>query len=304
MLGCPNTSPASSQESQGVISDILSGNFLIGLREGLEAALIVSILVAYLKKTGRTDRLAALWAGVGAAVGVSLAVGALLVFTSHELSFKAQETFGGTMSVIAVGFVTAMVFWMKRNSRALSGELKQKADAALTGGALAMATTAFLATGREGLETALFLWPSLKATGYDAGLGAVLGIAGAVVLAYLLYKRSVKLNLAAFFKFTGAGLVVVAAGVLAYGLKDLQEADVLPGIGSRAFDIAGTVPPSSWYGTLLRGVFNFQPDPTWLQVVAYLAYLGPVMYLFLRDPGRTTRREPAQRSVAAGLPST
>ncbi|MEO5680869.1 MAG: iron uptake transporter permease EfeU [Acidimicrobiales bacterium] len=204
-----------------MISDILSGNFLIGLREGLEAALVVSILVAYLKKTGRTDRLPALWLGVGTAIGLSLAVGALLVFTSHELSFRAQETFGGVMSVIAVGFVTAMVFWMKRNSRTLSGELKGKADAALSGGALAMASTAFLATGREGLETALFLWPSLKATGYDAGVGAVLGIAGAVVLAYLLYRRSVHLNLAAFFKVTGAGLVVVAAGVLAYGLHDL-----------------------------------------------------------------------------------
>jgi len=282
-----------------VVSDILSGNFLIGLREGLEAALVVSILVAYLKKTGRTDRLPALWLGVGAAVGISLAVGALLVFTSRELSFKAQETFGGTMSIIAVGFVTAMVFWMKRNSRALAGDLKEKADAALSGGALAMASTAFLATGREGLETALFLWPSLKATGYDAGLGAVLGIVGAIVLAYLLYRRSVSLNLATFFKLTGAGLVVVAAGVLAYGLKDLQEAGILPGIASRAFDISSTIPPSSWYGTLLKGIFNWQPDPTWLQVVAYLAYLGPVMYLFLHNPRRTTSREPTHCVVAS-----
>ena len=270
-----------------MISDILSGNFLIGLREGLEAALVVSILVAYLKKTGRTDRLPALWIGVGAAVAISLVVGGLLVFTSHELSFKAQETFGGVMSIIAVAFVTAMVFWMKRNSRTLSG------------GALAMASTAFLATGREGLETALFLWPSLKATGYDAGLGAVLGIVAAVVLAYLLYKRSVKLNLAAFFKFTGAGLVVVAAGVLAYGLKDLQEASVLPGIGSLAFDVSSTIPPSSWYGTLLKGIFNWQPDPTWLQVVAYLAYLIPVMYLFLRTPRPSEAREPAQQGVTS-----
>jgi len=283
-----------------VISDILSGNFLIGLREGLEAALVVSILVAYLKKTGRTDRLAALWLGVGAAVGISLTVGAVLVFTSHELSFKAQEAFGGTMSVVAVAFVTGMVFWMKRNSRTLSGELKGKADAALSGGALAMASTAFLATGREGLETALFLWPSLRATGYDAGVGALLGILGAVVLAYLLYKRSVHLNLAAFFKFTGAGLVVVAAGVLAYGLKDLQEAGVLPGIGSRAFDISSALPPSSWYGTLLKGVFNWQPDPTWLQVAAYLGYLVPVMYLFLRNPRRAVSPTPVRSAASRG----
>jgi len=270
-----------------LISDILSGNFLIGLREGLEAALVVSILVAYLKKTGRTDRLTALWLGVGAAVGLSLAVGALLVFTSHELSFTAQETFGGVMSLIAVAFVTGMVFWMKRNSRTLSGELKGKADAALSGGALAMASTAFLATGREGLETALFLWPSLRATGYDAGLGAVLGILGAIVLAYLLYKRSVVLNLATFFKLTGAGLIVVAAGVLAYGLKDLQEAAVLPGIAVKAFNISSTIPPSSWYGTLLKGIFNFSPNSTWLQVTAYIGYLVPVMILFFRPSPAT-----------------
>lgn len=282
-----------------MISDILSGNFLIGLREGLEAALVVSILVAYLKKTGRTDRLAALWLGVGSAVGLSLAVGALLVFTSHELSFKAQEIFGGTMSIVAVGFVTGMVFWMKRNSRTLSGELKEKADAALTGGALAMASTAFLATGREGLETALFLWPSLKATGYDAGTGAILGILGAIVLAYLLYRRSVHLNLATFFKLTGAGLVVVAAGVLAYGLHDLQEAGAIPGIGAQAFDVSSTVPPSSWYGTLLKGVFNWQPDPTWLQIVAYLAYLVPVIYLFLRKP----RQKVPSRTVPSSAAS-
>jgi len=283
-----------------LISDILSGNFLIGLREGLEAALVVSILVAYLKKTGRTDRLAALWVGVGAAVTISLAVGGVLVFTSSELSFRAQEMFGGTMSVIAVCFVTGMVFWMKRNSRTLSGELKGKADAALSGGALAMASTAFLATGREGLETALFLWPSLRATGYDAGAGAVLGILGAILLTYLIYKRSVHLNLAAFFKVTGAGLVVVAAGVLAYGLKDLQEAGAIPGIAARAFDISSTIPPSSWYGTLLKGVFNWQPNPTWLQVVAYLTYLVPVMYLFLRSPSRAASPKP----TPAGAPST
>jgi len=272
-----------------VFTDVLTGNFLIGLREGLEAALIVAILVAYLRKTGRGDRLVAVAAGVTVAVILSLSAGALLVFTSHELSFGAQEIFGGTMSIVAVGFVTAMVFWMKRNSRNLSTELHHKTDVALQGGATAMALTAFLATGREGLETALFLWPSLRATGYQAGTGALLGILTAVVIAYLIYRRSIHLNLAAFFRFTGAGLVIVAAGVLAYGVHDLQEADLLPGLTARAFDISNTVPPSSWYGTLLKGIFNFQPDPTWLQVCVYLAYLLPVMWLFLRPGERIAR---------------
>jgi high-affinity iron transporter len=289
-----------------VLKDLLNGNFLIGLREGLEAALVVSILVAFLKKTGRTDRLPALWAGVGAAVVLSLSVGALLFFADHNLSFKAQEGFGGGTSVVAVAFVTWMIFWMKRNSRSLSGELHEKATAALQGGALAMAVTAFLATGREGLETALFLWPALKASAsggsYTVGAGAVLGITVAIVLAYLLYRRSIHLNLAKFFRYTGAGLVVVAAGVLAYGVHDLQEAGILPGLNRLAFDISSTISPASWIGTLLKGIFNFQPDPSWAQVVVYVAYLVPVMVLFLRKPA-AAKQQPGSRSVAPSASS-
>lgn len=283
-----------------MFTDVLTGNFLIGLREGLEASLVVAILVAYLRKTGRGDRLPAVAVGVGAAVALSLGFGALLVFTSNELPFKQQELFGGGMSIIAVCFVTWMIFWMKRNSRSLATELHTKTDHALQGGMLAMAATAFLATGREGLETALFLWPSLRASGYHAGTGAVAGIVASVVLAWLIYRRAVHLNLATFFKVTGAGLVVVAAGVLAYGVHDLQEADVVPGLGARAFDVSNTIPPSSWYGTLLKGIFNFQPDPTWLQVVVYLAYLIPVMAIFLL-PARG-RGRPAVTGTADASP--
>ncbi|HZQ85835.1 MAG TPA: iron uptake transporter permease EfeU [Acidimicrobiales bacterium] len=274
-------------------------NYLIGLREGLEASLVVGILVAYLVRTGRRDRLAPVWIGVAVAVAASLAVGAALTFTQHSLSFEAQEGFGGVMSIIAVAFVTWMIFWMRRQSRHLKAELQHRVDLAVTGGALTLALMAFLAVGREGLETALFLWPTLQSSGSGVGpgLGAVTGLLTAVVIGWLIYRRSVHLNLATFFKVTGAGLVIVAAGVLAYGLHDLQEASILPGLHTLAFDVSATIPPSSWYGTLLKGIFNFSPETTWLQAVAWVGYVAPTMVLFFRP-----HREPS--SAPRGPAST
>jgi high-affinity iron transporter len=265
-------------------------NYLIGLREGLEASLVVGILVAYLVRTGHRDRLAPIWTGVGVAVGLSLGVGALLTFTSNSLSFEAQEGFGGVMSIVAVAFVTWMVFWMRRTARSIKGELEGKLHEALTMGTQALVVTAFIAVGREGLETAVFLWSAVQAAGHDNGsttapvVGATLGLATAVVLGWLLYRRAVSLNLAKFFTVTGAGLVLVAAGVLSYGCHDLWEAGVLKGgfFDKVAFDVSRTIPPSSWYGTLLKGVLNFRPDPHVFEVVVYLAYLVPTLVLFFR----------------------
>jgi high-affinity iron transporter len=270
-------------------------NFLIGLREGLEAALVVGILIAYLVRTDNRKSLTPVWIGIGVAVAASLAVGAALTFTSHSLSFKAQEGFGGLMSIIAVVFVTGMVFWMRSQSRALKHELQSRLDVALAGGAAALFLVALLSVGREGLETALFLWSNIQAAGSSTSpiLGAAIGLVCAVIIGWLIYRQSVKLNLATFFKVTGALLIVVAAGVLAYGVHDLQESTLLPGLHSLAFDVSSTIPPSSWYGTLLKGIFNFSPDFTWLQVVAYVGYLVPVMYLFFR-PVRTPVARPAQ----------
>ena len=276
--------------------------FLIGLREGLEASLVVSILVAYLVRTGRRDALRMVWAGVGVAIGLSLGFGALLTYTSAELSFRQQELLGGSLSIIAVAFVTWMVFWMRRTARHLKGELEGQVKVALAAGGSALALVAFLAVGREGLETALFLWAAAQAPGSGVSklLGALLGLGAAVVLAYGLYHRSVKLDLAKFFTLTGALLVVVAAGVLSYGVHDLQEADVLPGLNSLAFDVSAQVPPDSWYGTLLRGTVNFTPATTVLQAVAWVAYLLPVMALYFRPhrsaPAASTARTPQTTS--------
>jgi high-affinity iron transporter len=261
-------------------------NLLIGLREGLEASLVVSILVAYLVRTGRRDRLRHVGLGVAAAVALSLAVGGLLTFTSSELSFEAQEAFGGTLSIIAVAFVTWMVFWMRRASRFLKSELDERMRTALTMGTAAVVTTAFLAVGREGLETSFFIWAAVRATGDGVApiTGASIGIALAVVLAYLLYRGSVRINLGTFFRWTGAGLIVVAAGVLAYGVHDLQEAGILPGLHSLAFDVSSAIPPSSWYGTLLKGTVNFSPATTWLELSVWVAYIVPVMAVYFTKP--------------------
>jgi high-affinity iron transporter len=269
-------------------------NFLIGLREGLEASLVVGILVAYLVQTGRRDRLTAIWAGVGAAIALSLGIGALLSFGSAQLSFHAQEAFGGIMSIIAVGFVTWMVFWMRRAARSMKRELHGRLDRALAMGTAALVTTAFIAVAREGIETALFVWSAVQSAGDGAQplVGVILGLAVAAVLGWLLYRRAVTINLAKFFTWTGAGLIVVAAGVLAYGIHDLQEAELLPGEHALAFDVSGTIAPTSVGGTLVRGIFNVGPAMTWLEVAAWFAYLIPVMVLFFRGT-------PAAQPVAA-----
>ncbi len=280
-------------------------NFLIGLREGLEASLVVSILVAYLVRTGRRDRLPYVWAGVAVAVSLSVAFGAVLTYTQTTLlrTDEAREVFGGVLSLLAVGFVTWMIFWMRKASRGIGRELQGKLDAAVAMGSLAVVVMAFLAVAREGLETALFMFTAVQAAGSTVGplVGFVLGIGTAVVLGWLLYRKAVTINLGTFFKVTGVLLIFVAAGVLAYGVHDLQEGGVLPGAESLAFNVSAQVPPDSWYGVLLKGVFNFSPETTWLQLVAWLGYLVPVLFLFLR-PARTPASAPAPAAAQASGP--
>jgi high-affinity iron transporter len=262
-------------------------NFLIGLREGLEAALIVSILVAYLVKSERRQLLPQIWLGVAIAVAISLGFGAALTFGPKGLTFEAQELIGGLLSIVAVGFVTWMIFWMAKAARSLSGELRSQIDRAADASRWSLVIVALLAVGREGLETALFLWAATQTAAQGSGstagplLGAALGLLVAVVLGYLIYRGALKINLSRFFTWTGAFLIVIAAGVLAYGVHDLQEARFLPGLNNLAFDVSGAIPPTSWYGTLLKGVFNFSPATTVLEAVAWLGYFIPTMTIFL-----------------------
>jgi high-affinity iron transporter len=262
-------------------------NFLIGLREGLEASLVVSILIAYLVKSDRRHLLPKIWLGVGVAIAVSLGFGAVLTFGPKGLTFEAQELIGGLLSVVAVGFVTWMIFWMARAARSMSGQLRAQIDKASDARPWSLALVAVLAVGREGLETTLFLWAATQAVARDTGgtgaplLGALIGILVAVALGYLMYRGALKINLTRFFTWTGAFLIVVAAGVLAYGMHDLQEARILPGLNDLAFDVSHLVPPTSWYGTVLKGVFNFSPATTKVEAAAWLLYLVPTMSIFI-----------------------
>jgi len=287
-------------------------NYLIGLREGLEAGIIVSILVAYLGRLGRRDLLPKLWVGISAAIAISLAVGALLTWGPYTLTFQAQEIIGGSLSIVAVGMVTWMIMWMAAHARGLKGELQQKVDSALTsaasGSAFALVVLGVVSVGREGLETAIFVWASVNTGGVVVGfIGTVLGILTAVVLSVLISLGVIRINLSRFFTWTGALLVIVAAGVLAYGVGDLQEAGVLPGVGAHAFSIAHIVPPTSWWGILLAGLFNLTAEPTWLQVVVWVAYVLAVGALFLwrqrsaaRAPAVTRTPLEAETRVSAG----
>ncbi|WP_399924678.1 iron uptake transporter permease EfeU [Streptomyces kanamyceticus] len=276
------------------------GNYLIGLREGLGVSLVVCLLIAYLVKTERRDALVPVWAGIGVAVALSLGFGCALTFGSQELTFKAQEALGGSLSIITVGLLTWMVFWIRRTARHLRAEPRGKPDAALRMGTAALVATAFLAVGREGLETALFVWASVRASGdgsHGPLIGVVLGLLTAVAMGRLFYRGAVRIDLARFFTWTGAMLVVVAAGVLAYGVHDLQEAEFVGGLRDKAFDVSAAIPPDSWYGTLLKGVFNFQPDPTVLQVVVWPLYLVPTL-VFVFAPARAAAEPPTGAEAA------
>lgn len=280
-------------------------NYLIGLREGLEAALVVSILIAYVVRTDRRELLPRIWAGVALAVVVSLAFGAVLTFGPRGLSSEAQELIGGVLSIVAVVFVTWMVFWMAGAARGMGAELRGRVDRAVDGGRWALALVAMLAVGREGLETALFLWAATRATtgegvaAWEPLLGAALGLTTAVLLGWLTYAGALRINLSRFFTWTGAFLILIAGGVLSYGVHELQEAGALPGATALLFNVSEVIEPGSWYATVLKGIFNFSPATSVLAGLAWIAYVVPTMAIYLMAVHRPARApQPAPEPVS------
>jgi high-affinity iron transporter len=277
---------------------------LTGLREGLEAALVVGMIVAFIIRAGRRELLRWVWAGVGAAVVLSLGFAGVLTFTARELPGSAEAVFAGCTSIFAVGFVTWMVFWMRRHSRQMSNQVQGHVDSAISTGGRALATAAFLAVIREGLETALFLWPTVRAAGNGMApvLGAFIGLGASVLLGMLIYRRSIKLNLHKFFTYTGVALIVVAAGVLAHALSEFQNIGWLPGGHAFAYDFSHRFTEEGWLGSLLKGTLSLTPEMTWLGAITYIGYLATTISLFLRHPkavaARSTR-PPANASTRA-----
>ncbi|MBK7274209.1 MAG: FTR1 family protein [Actinomycetales bacterium] len=279
-------------------------NALIGLREGLEAALVVVILIAFLVKTDRRWALRYVWIGVGAAVALSVVIGAVLTFGTSGLDDRTAELVGGLASLLAVVLVTGMIFWMRSVGRRFAGELTGKLDRALDAGPFAIAAVAFLGVGREGLESALFFYATVESageTGIAPALGWVVGIGAAVALGIAIYLGAVRIDLAQFFRWTGVGLVIVAAGILAYAVHELQEAGVLPGENVYAFDVRSTIDPTSPLAMVVRGIFNLRPRMAVLEIGAWAAYLVVVLPLFLRGVGRrpTATAAAAAESVPA-----
>lgn len=301
--------------------------FVIGLREGLEAALVIGILVAFLIRAERRDALPRLWLGIGLAIALALGIGFVLTFGAYTLSFEAQEILGGSLSIVAVAMVTTMIFWMQRAARGMRGELERGIGQAIaTGGLWGVVAIGFVTVAREGIETALFLWSMVRSTGgaSDALIGAALGLVGAALMGYLIYRGMVRINLRTFFTVTSAFLIIVAAGVLAYGIHDLQEARVLPGpftsaapidpstgavaVGLAgfpngwAFSLSDMIAPSGALAAVLKGTIGLSPEMTWLEVIVWAAYLVTVGTIFVRRLRAESPARPALSSRAAAIP--
>ncbi|TXR46870.1 iron uptake transporter permease EfeU [Phyllobacterium endophyticum] len=266
--------------------------FLIMLREGVEAALIVGIVASYLKQTGRGAWMPAVWVGILLAVALSLFVGAGLQLVSAEFPQKAQEFFEAIVGLIAVLVLTSMVFWMRKAARSIKSELHHSIDAALshsTGQASALIGLVFFAVAREGLESVFFLLAIFQqSTNNDAPLGALLGILVSIVLGFGIYFGGVRMNLRRFFFWTGLFILLVAAGILAGSLRHFHEAGVWNRMQTIVFDFSNVLPVSSPLGTLLSGMFGYQDTPTLGEVIAYLTFLALSVFMFLRPAGRHT----------------
>jgi high-affinity iron transporter len=285
----------------------MGASFVIALREGIEAALIVSIILAYLKQLGATDRSRLVWWGTGLAVAISVLVGTAVFAAGAEFEGTTEQVFEGLVTLAAVCVLTWMIFWMRRQGARIKTELQEKVDTALVTGGLALAGLAFFAVLREGIETALFLFAAARGTAVEGAEvaptaqlgGAALGLALAVILGVLLYRGGIRMNLRSFFRVTGWILIVVAAGLFAYSLHELQEAGWIPVLEAHAFDVSASLPDDKGLGAILRGLVGYNADPTWLEVLGWLAYLVVVGALYLRPPAVPGTKSRPQHETSA-----
>ena len=270
------------------------GAALLTTREGLEASLIVGIVLAYLAKTGNRQYFNVIWAGTAAAVAVSLITGAALFFTVGELEGRAEQIFEGVAMLSAVAVLTWMIFWMRKQAVNIKRELEARLAGAIEAGSIiGLASVVFFAVLREGWETALFLFAiSETSSPLSTGVGAVIGLVISISLGVALYMGSRRLNLRQFFTVTGVLLIVFAAGLLAHGIHEFQEAGVLPQTIEHVWNTNGVVSEDSTPGEFLTTLFGYNGDPSLLEVVAWATYLVAALGFFLR-PLLTWGRRPA-----------
>lgn len=262
------------------------GSFVITLREGIEAALIIGILLAYLAKTGQTRRAHGVWVGAGLAVLVSLAAGALIYATIGELERVPEHIFAGGATLVAVAILSYTIYWMHRQASGMRASLERRASQAVEGGSTwALTGLAFFVVVREGLETALFLFgASQTSSPTESTIGAVLGLAAAVAVGFGLYRGGLRLDLRAFFMATAVLLTFFAAGMLAYGLHELIEIGLLPGLIEPVWDSSALLPQGSVAGQVLRALFGYTATPTLVEALAYAAYVVIMLATFRRTP--------------------
>jgi len=254
--------------------------FVIGLREGLEAALIVGIIAAFIIRRGDRHALRPMWWGVAAAVALSAGGAIALHVANRSLTLGAREVMEGALTLVAVVGITYMIVWMRRHSAALKADLESKAGAALAAGSVAaIVVMAFVAVLREGLETAVFLLATLgnSASPVPGALGAALGILVSVGIGYGIYRGGIKIDLRRFFRVTGVVLVIVAAGLLASSVHEFAEAGMITFLQDPAIDLSWLIAPGSVRSSLLTAFLGFQPVPTVAEVLAWAVFLIPMV---------------------------
>lgn len=262
----------------------MAASMLITLREGLEAALIVGIVLAYLTRIGSRERVAAVWAGTFGAVVLSVLIGGLIFLTAGEFEGRAEAVFEGTAMFTATGVLTYMIFWMRRQAIGARAHLVAQVNSALqAGGGFALGLLAFVAVGREGIETALFMFAATKAASpVAATAGGLLGLAAAVVLGFLLYRGTYRMNLRAFFNVTSVLLLLFASGLLAHGIHEFHEAGLIPPVIEHVWDINPILSETSTAGSFLRALFGYNANPSLIEVLAWAGYLGLVGWAYFR----------------------
>ena len=281
--------------------------FVIGLREGVEAALIVGIVAAFLQSRGRRDALASMWVGVGLAVAICVGVAVTLEVVSRDLPHAQQEGLETVVALIAVAMVTWMILWMRRHARGLKQHLESEAGSALLrGSAFALVLMAFLAVIREGFETAVFLLAAFDASTNPvaASVGALLGILLAVLIGYGIYRGGVHIDLRRFFRVTGVVLVLIAAGLVSTAIHTAHEAGWWSSLQTQALNLEWLVAPGSVRSALLTGMLGLQPQPTVGEVSGYLLYAIPMLLLVLwPQRGGPRPQEASEPSSAEALPA-